>query len=164
MTDRDLMQQALDALERYQVKRQDFDRFADEITALTERLAHCDRCGKKLGGKGDIHTCTPLIGCVQHDCAECKARLAQPEQEPVKFNCTVVDDAHYHDGRNIVGKEYADHSDVFPLYARPQAREPLTDEQIESIWDSTLSEDVGITALRKIARAIENAHGIKENT
>tara|TARA_R110000868_G_scaffold232726_2_gene486292 strand:+ start:3239 stop:3631 length:393 start_codon:yes stop_codon:yes gene_type:complete len=41
-------------------------------TALTERLAHCDRCGKKLGGEGDIHTCTPLIGCVQHDCAECK--------------------------------------------------------------------------------------------
>lgn len=39
MTDTDLMQQALDAMERYQVKRQDFDRFADEITALRERLA-----------------------------------------------------------------------------------------------------------------------------
>lgn len=30
----DVMKQALEALERYQVKRQDFDRFADEITAL----------------------------------------------------------------------------------------------------------------------------------
>ena len=39
-------------------------------------------------------------------------------------------------------------------------RKPLTDEQIEKIWDSTLSEDVGITALRKITRAIEAAHGI----
>lgn len=29
-----VVRQALDALERYQVKRQDFDRFADEITAL----------------------------------------------------------------------------------------------------------------------------------
>ena len=32
-------QQALEALERYQVKRQDFDRFADEITALRTALA-----------------------------------------------------------------------------------------------------------------------------
>jgi len=35
---RQAAQQALEALERYQVKRQDFDRFADEITALRERL------------------------------------------------------------------------------------------------------------------------------
>jgi hypothetical protein len=32
-------QQALQAMERYQVKRQDFDRFADEITALKAALA-----------------------------------------------------------------------------------------------------------------------------
>ena len=38
-----------------------------------------------------------------------RERLAQPEQKPF---C-------YHDGRNIVGKEYADHSDVFPLYTSP---------------------------------------------
>lgn len=43
-----------------------------------------------------------------------RERLAQPEQEPF---C-------YHDGRNIVGKEYADHSDVFPLYAEPYQRKP----------------------------------------
>jgi len=49
-----------------------------------------------------------------------------------------------------------------PLYTAPQAQQPLTDEQIESIWDSTLSDDVGITALRKIARVIEAAHGIGE--
>lgn len=41
--------------------------------------------------------------------AALRKRLAQPEQEPF---C-------YHDGRNIVGKEYADHSDVFPLYTAP---------------------------------------------
>lgn len=38
-----------------------------------------------------------------------RERLAQPEQKPF---C-------YHDGRNIVGKEFADHSDVFPLYTSP---------------------------------------------
>jgi hypothetical protein len=48
MNDRDIMKQALDALERYKVKRQDFDRFADEITALRERLAQPEpepKCG-----------------------------------------------------------------------------------------------------------------------
>lgn len=46
--------------------------------------------------------------------ASLRDRLAQPEREPF---C-------YHDGRNIVGKEYADHSDVFPLYAEPYQRKP----------------------------------------
>lgn len=41
--------------------------------------------------------------------AALRERLAQPEREPFCF----------HDGRNIVGKEYADHSDVFPLYTSP---------------------------------------------
>jgi hypothetical protein len=31
---------ALEAMERYQVKRQDFDRFADEITAIKQALAN----------------------------------------------------------------------------------------------------------------------------
>jgi hypothetical protein len=58
MTDREIMQQALDALESVEV---DGTRYSieDAISALQERLAHCDRCGKRLGGEGDIHTCTP---------------------------------------------------------------------------------------------------------
>jgi hypothetical protein len=35
----EVMKQALEALERYQVKRQDFDRFADEITALRQAIS-----------------------------------------------------------------------------------------------------------------------------
>ena len=44
MTDklRAAAQAALEALERYQVKRQDFERFADEITALRAALAEHD--------------------------------------------------------------------------------------------------------------------------
>lgn len=53
----------------------------------------------------------------------CTAPPKQPEHEPY---C-------YHDGRNIVGKEYADHSDVFPLYTAPPKREwvGLTDEALK---------------------------------
>jgi hypothetical protein len=62
MTDRELLQQALDALEGSTEKTLSIR----AMKALRERLAHCDRCGKKPGGEGDIHTCTP-----------------KPEQEPL---------------------------------------------------------------------------------
>ena len=54
--DETLMQQALEALNHVNVQ----DR-VQIITALRERLAHCDRCGKKLGGEGHIHTCSPQV-------------------------------------------------------------------------------------------------------
>ena len=73
----------------------------------------------------------------------------QPEQEPF---C-------YHDGRNIVGKEYADHSDVFPLYTAPPQREwqGLTDEEIDDIWNSYCDEmgEASINDAEDIYRAIE---------
>ena len=85
MTDRKLMQQALEGLEKWRWGSD--PRGADVyIAALSERLAHCDRCGKKLGGEGDIHTCTPRINqcgetCERAKmCATCAGVLAQPEQ------------------------------------------------------------------------------------
>lgn len=78
MTDRELMQQALEALEV-------------ATTPLAKDRQEVLRAQAAL-----------------------RERLEQPEQEPF---C-------YHDGRNIVGKEYADHSDVFPLYAEPYQRKP----------------------------------------
>jgi hypothetical protein len=93
MTDRDLMQQALDALEELNETNSYWWQEVDEATlaqmeaaivALNERLAHCDRCGKRLGGEGDIHTCTPdPIGDAQDRLIAEMA--AQPEQEPDAF-------------------------------------------------------------------------------
>jgi hypothetical protein len=128
MTDRDLIQQALDALEesvdtvRHEYEtdwrhkmptrkaqlagmKAGLDAHIAAIASLRERLAHCDRCGKKLGGEGDIHTCTPREQKrfeqwwdagddipndapytpdtpIQFAWAGWQAALAQPEQEP----------------------------------------------------------------------------------
>ena len=92
MTDRELMQQALEALERYGGVDQ---RACDAEEALRERLA-------------------------------------QPEQKPF---C-------YHDGRNIVGKEYADHSDVFPLYTSPNP-----EQQKPVIFNCTVIDDAHLNGV-----------------
>ena len=93
MTDRELMQQALEAMLAFP------DDISDEMFEAIRAL---------------------------------KERLAQPEQ---KSFC-------YHDGHNIVGKEFADHSDVFPLYTAPQPPQwqGLTNEEIEHIADSEWEE------------------------
>lgn len=58
--------------------------------------------------------------------------LAQPKQEPFCF----------HDGRNIVDKEFADHSDVFPLYTVPSLRQwqGLTEEDLFDIANVNFGE------------------------
>ena len=86
-TDRELMQQALDAMRDAAYDEEGYTINADLAEAhdaLEARLAHCDRCGKRLGGEGDIHTCTPdPIGDAQDRLIAEIA--AQPEQEPVAW-------------------------------------------------------------------------------
>ena len=49
-----------------------------------------------------------------------------------------------------------------PLYTRPQAREPLTDEELEKVFPAIATyHPANKTLYRSIARAIEAAHGIK---
>ena len=52
------------------------------------------------------------------------------------------------------------------LYTKPQQRKPLTDKQIDEIpFDLFVPDQEGMStseALRKFARDIESAHGIKE--
>ena len=95
MTDRELMQQALEKLEFFAYMKSSSKNTKELITALRERLA-------------------------------------QPEQKPFCF----------HDGRNIVGKEYADHSDVFPLYTAPPPLQwhGLTEEDLFDIASVNFGE------------------------
>jgi hypothetical protein len=93
MTDRELMQQARDAMRNAAYDEEGYTLDADLAEAhdaLDARLAHCDRCGKRLGGEGDIHTCSPdPIGDAQS--ALIAEMAAQPEQqEPVAwmYQCT----------------------------------------------------------------------------
>ena len=83
--DRQLLQQALDALDQLYLPGE-LDRVNAVILALNDRLAHCDRCGKKLGGEGDIHTCTPKadpIGDAQDRLIAELAAQPAPVQKPV---------------------------------------------------------------------------------
>ena len=107
MTDRELMQQALEALEGviYRIER-DLEH-GHEWAVVERELAS--------------EAITAL-----------RERLAQPEQKPF---C-------YHDGRNIVGKEYADHSDVFPLYTSPNP-----EQQKPVIFNCTVIDDAHLNGV-----------------
>jgi len=188
MTDRQLLQQALDALETISefaggegdVCEIIAKRARLAIPALRERLAHCDRCGKKLGGEGDIHTCTPdPIGDAQDRLI---AELAaQPEQEPVAW--VEVKDTNYgpyeFHGKELlpVGKHDL-YAAAQPAQQEPDdekvdcprcghccpQRQPLTNEQIGKILDdpniAEKHQGNWLVLPYAYARAIETAHNI----
>jgi hypothetical protein len=92
-------------------------------------------------------------------------RLGQEiEQEPVAWQWLTT--AHF---RKKLPKD-AEKGAWNPLYTTPQQRKPLTDDEIAELWlpiyastpTSGIHED-GLMPWR-LARAIEAAHGIKENT
>lgn len=74
-----------------------------------------------------------------------RERLAQPEQEPVQFNCTVVDDAH---PEGVLLSQWG--------------RQPLTEATIRNMCEHVPDYDISTHDLMLFARAIEVAHGIKE--
>ena len=84
---------------------------------------------------------------------------AQPEQEqgePVAFIAPNGDLR-----KTAEAKDASEWGAKFkPLYTTPQQRKPLTDGQINAIWDSLIaSPDY---SREMIVRAIEAAHSIKE--
>ena len=55
------------------------------------------------------------------------------------------------------------HIQVAMMSTTPPQRKPLTDEQMKKIWYA-MQNIMGWYSFQEIARAIEAAHGIKENT
>jgi len=111
----------------------------------------------------------PKIGCVNHDCDQCKAQPEQViqsysgkhnlEQEPVAW-------------MDKYGEIYKDVPEVLstdkPLYTSPPQRQPLTKEEmfeaIRPLYSSEMSARIAVDYSEDEYRAIEAAHGIKENT
>jgi len=85
-----------------------------------------------------------------------RAALEQPEQpEPVAWQW--LNTAHFRKKLPADAEPRAWN----PLYTHPPRREPLSDEELDRLWREPMSADWGH---REYARAVEAAHGIKENT
>ena len=141
MTDREIMQQALDAL---------------ELLAWCENPATRVQVRKPRNG-GSIVTVYPHKVATDA-AAPLRERLAQPEQEPVAWMYT----SHWKGDERFITRYQSELTvykadKVWPLYTTPPQRKPLTDEEIGKIAGETLDP-------WSCARAIEAAHGIKENT
>jgi hypothetical protein len=195
MNDRDIMKLALEALENvtkdYVESRQ--YKHNKAITALRERLAHCDRCGKKLGGEGDIHTCSPKWVGLTDDGKMFVTPQSQPEQEPVAWQLWVGADTPLNapmgwqfystynslksaevSARTINSYKQAPFAKVIPLYTTPPAAQPaqeLYNELLYAVARVHPNETCHQTALRYIKQAesggsdqCKAAHGIKEGT
>ena len=94
----------------------------------------------------------PKIVCVNHDCDQCKA---QPDQEPVIGKWSLREVYFDEDGEPI-------------SHRSPPQRKPLTKEEmfeaIRPLYSSEMSARIAVDYSEDEYRAIEAAHGIKENT
>ena len=89
--------------------------------------------------------------------ATLESALEQPEQEPVAW--TTMPDAD--DWMFVSGTEKPPlPGEWHPLYTHPPRREPLSNEELDRLWREPMSAD---WEHREYARAVEAAHGIKEN-
>jgi hypothetical protein len=92
-------------------------------------------------------------GDYENEIAALKERLAQPEQEP-----------DYWLGYGLQAYTEKPFEYATALYRHSLQRKPLTDEQIQKIWDVASGTLPGWSRHIAYARAIEAAHGIKEKT
>jgi hypothetical protein len=93
--------------------------------------------------------------------AALRERLAKPEQEPVAWRWKERINGDF-DSWVVTSSEPPPHAiEKQPLYTAPPQRQPLTDEQIYAIRDAYAGHLKW--GIKDFARAIEAAHGIRNN-
>ena len=103
---------------------------------------------------------TPFISSARTAVREALAE--QPaQQEPVKWSDYEPDGMHHNKPARTLEELYALSREV--LAEQPAQRKPLTEEEIEAVWKRVQANDFH-DCVQPFARAIEAAHGIKENT
>ena len=161
---------ALEALEFFCVRSEDGEdltpaKIKKAITALRRALeqpAEREPCGwrKKHNGEWVYAFSNDAWEFIRKGQPAIKQSLTTEQQEPVAFS-QFLSDVMTAAGLLRHGKQSKALSErlgemVVHYRARPQAREPLTDEQIKKIV-----QNEGFLSLQHFARAIEQAHGIK---
>ena len=138
------------------------------MTTLREAAQQALKALEELNGWQSL--APPVASQVgRHAAINLRAALEQPEQEPVAWGCS-------RDGElqtELVGTEAdvdfwcaSDEPEMQgmvkgALYTHPPRRKPLSDEELDRLWREPMSAD---WEHREYGRAIEAAHGIKENT
>jgi len=101
---REIMQQALDAMERYQVKSGDFDRFVDEIAALRQELAKPEKTVGQCGCGANLYVDENGKPCSKLDLPKQEfypdwdmlkpfhERIAELEAQLAKLDVTLIDE------------------------------------------------------------------------
>jgi hypothetical protein len=156
MTDlRDAARQALEALEAGAESWRLIGPAIDALRAALEQPEQCMAHGECFGGL-----------CIYPSRS---GQPEQPEQEPVAWACFKNGELQ----TELVGTEAdvdfwcaSDEPEMAgmvkgALYTHPPRREPLSDEELDRLWREPMSAD---WEHREFARAVEAAHGIKENT
>ena len=166
MTDRELFEQALEALQAVKstpASKDEIQRAWIVSDLLKRRLAQPEH--HELQAKGE-HPAPCARHCeataFQIVIKNLKAQLAQPEQKPVAWPCLIAE-ADFSEDTVLLKMQCTDYkvsAGKHWLYTAPPQRKPLTDEEIDAL---VIDKDGLPNSHLEFARAIEVAHGIKEN-
>ena len=171
MTDREIMQQALEALEHiiyWDNEKPEWEYAHAAITALRSRLAQPEQPTKIdidywMSSRSQIIAALAKAGFTLMSNANgfWLEPAPQPEQEPMAWL--------YRDSWGALKLSQTTPPPVgaFPVYTTPPQRKPLTDEWIHRTtilmgFNPEWTTEIGMA--HAIVRAAEAAHGIKENT